>query len=195
MAKRKRGICVYCGRDKKLTRDHVFPNSLFIKRDPEMLTVPVCEDCNQSKSAGDADLEVFANLDIYGATHPDNQLHIDRIFGRGQSTIEWLERTINAARDLPIQTEFGLVVGETIEITDYNFDRILRSLNMAVRGLYYDARGEILPPEVPTFVFRMPWIWGSTCCLCLVDIARQSQRSKATMSCSGEKSTLNQTTQ
>jgi hypothetical protein len=122
-----------------------------------MLTVPVCDDCNQLKSRGDSDLEIFANLDIYGSTHPDNLRHIERIVQRGQSTVDWLDRTVNAARELPIQTETGIIVGNSLEITDYNFDRILATLNMSVRGLYFDARGEILPAEVPTFVFRMPW--------------------------------------
>jgi 5-methylcytosine-specific restriction endonuclease McrA len=87
--KRKRGTCTYCGRQRKLTRDHVFPKSLFIKYDPNMLTVPVCDDCNQLKSKGDSDLEVFANLDIYGSTHPDNLKHLERIAQRGQSTVDW----------------------------------------------------------------------------------------------------------
>jgi hypothetical protein len=28
---------------------------------------------------------------------------------------------------------------------------------MSVRGLYFDSRDKILPADVPTFVFRMPW--------------------------------------
>lgn len=122
-----------------------------------MLTVPACNDCNQIKSRGDSDLEVFANLDIYGSTHPDNLRHIERIAQRGQSTVDWLHRTVNSARELPILTESGFVVGNSLEITDYNFDRIMTTLNMSVRGLYFDARLEILPADVPTFVFRMPW--------------------------------------
>lgn len=155
--KRRRGICAYCGKEKKLTRDHVFPKALFIKSDPETFTVPACNDCNQRKSRGDSDLEVFANLDIYGSTHPDNLDHIERIVNRGQATVDWLDKTINAAREIPIQTEAGIVVGNSLEITGYNFDRILESLNMSVRGLYYASRSEVLPTEVPTHVFRMPW--------------------------------------
>jgi hypothetical protein len=156
-SKRKRGICTYCGKEKKLTRDHVFPKSLFIKSDPEMLTVPACNDCNQVKSRGDSDLEIFANLDINGSSHADNLQHIERIIQRGQSTVDWLLKTVNSSREMTVQTDAGIIVGKSIKIENYNFDRILEALNMSVRGLYFDSRGDILPADVPTFVFRMPW--------------------------------------
>src|SRR5438128_12075787 len=45
----KRGICVYCGREKKLTMDHVPPKLLFASPYPPNLpTVPYCRDCNAS---------------------------------------------------------------------------------------------------------------------------------------------------
>src|SRR5438034_6132874 len=46
----KRGICVYCGREKKLTMDHVPPKLLFASPYPPNLpTVPSCRDCNRSE--------------------------------------------------------------------------------------------------------------------------------------------------
>lgn len=177
MGKRKRGICTYCGREKLLTNDHVFPKSLFIKSDPKMLTVPVCNDCNQLKSLGDADLEVFTNLDIYGSTHSDNLQHIERILQRGQSTLDWLDETLNTARELPIRTESGIVVGSSLKISHYNFDRILATLSMSVRGLYFDSRHEVLPAEVPTYVFRMPWNMS----LDVLDLMGRYQKSQPTI--------------
>lgn len=67
----RQGVCVYCGREGPITRDHVFPQAIFLVLDKEMITVPVCESCQQVKSLGDRDLQVFANVDVWGGQHPD----------------------------------------------------------------------------------------------------------------------------
>jgi hypothetical protein len=53
-ARNKRKQCAYCGKEKKLTSDHV-PPKLFLERPfpPNLLTVPACADCNGSFKADD----------------------------------------------------------------------------------------------------------------------------------------------
>ena len=53
-ARRRRGLCAYCGKDKTLTRDHVPPQVLLAKPYPANLpTVPACYDCNRSFKSDD----------------------------------------------------------------------------------------------------------------------------------------------
>ena len=68
----KRGICVYCGREKKLTMDHVPPKLLFASPYPPNLpTVPSCRDCNASFQKDDEYTRVVAAVDYRAAHHED----------------------------------------------------------------------------------------------------------------------------
>jgi hypothetical protein len=72
MGKAKRGICPYCGQNRKLTADHVIPKCLFIPPlPPNMRTVKACHQCNMRKKSGDDSLlRDFLCMDAWGTTHP-----------------------------------------------------------------------------------------------------------------------------
>ncbi|PWU12000.1 MAG: hypothetical protein C5B51_01605 [Terriglobia bacterium] len=64
-ARNRKGTCAYCGRQKKLTVDHV-PAKLFLERPfpPNLLTVPACFGCNQSFIADDEYTRTVLATDI-----------------------------------------------------------------------------------------------------------------------------------
>src|ERR1700730_16538951 len=71
-ARNRRGLCAYCRQEKELTRDHVPPKILFSKPcPPDMLTVPSCDECNQSFKANDEYTRAAIALDIRAASHSD----------------------------------------------------------------------------------------------------------------------------
>lgn len=160
MAKRKRGACAYCGKNRKLTRDHVIPRALFIELDRAMVTVGACNDCQRIKALGDSDLEVFVTLDIFGSHHPDNLAHAEKIVRRNPQTKAWLSKVLEEAESVPLVTDEGIQIDEALKI-EYNFDRIMTMMNMATRGLFYHYNEEqVLPQDCPTHVIRCPWNVG-----------------------------------
>lgn len=71
-ARNRKGICAYCGQEKKLTTDHVPPKLLFAKPCPaNMLTVPACSDCNKGFKNDDEYSRTVLALDLRSATHRD----------------------------------------------------------------------------------------------------------------------------
>jgi len=69
--KNKEGECVYCGITAMLTTEHVIPRCLFTEPRPDnMITVPVCKDCNGHKSSNDDYLRDFLVTDHRTSEHP-----------------------------------------------------------------------------------------------------------------------------
>jgi hypothetical protein len=63
--RKKRGLCAYCGREKKLTADHVPPKLLLEQPFPlNLLTVPACHDCNSGFKKDDEYTRTVLALDI-----------------------------------------------------------------------------------------------------------------------------------
>ena len=155
MAKRKVGICTYCGKEKHLGKDHVFPKTLFVTLDRQMVTVPCCSDCNHEKSLGDKDLKIFVNLHAAGGDHPDAILHVDRILRKGGPTADWLAHSVDSARPAEIKTRAGIVVGQGVEFP-FNRSRMTKTLQMVVRGLLFHEVGTRLGPALEVSVWEIP---------------------------------------
>jgi hypothetical protein len=72
-ARNRRGLCAYCGKEKKLTVDHVPPKLLLERPLPaNILTVPSCADCNSGFKLDDEYTQTVLALDVrahwnYGA--------------------------------------------------------------------------------------------------------------------------------
>lgn len=63
----RQNLCVYCGKAGLITDDHVFPKAIFRQLDNEMITVPACFLCNQTKSLDDCDLRNYIVMDLGGS--------------------------------------------------------------------------------------------------------------------------------
>jgi glutaredoxin len=153
------GTCVYCGRTRKLTKDHVFPRAIFIVKDREMVTVPSCYECQRTKEIGDRELEVYVTLDIYGSGHTDAMKHLEKIMNRSESTRRRLNRLVNEAEEISLVTEDGIAAGRALAAA-FEMKPIIDVMNMIGRGLYWHLNGEILPKDIATHAQRMPWNVG-----------------------------------
>lgn len=153
------GTCVYCGRTRKLTKDHLFPQALFITLDKEMVTVPACHQCQRRKEVGDRELEIYLTLDILGSGHADVVMHLKKIADRNEGTKHRLDRMINGADYAALTTEDGFQLAEGL-VAEFDTEPVLQMLRMVARGLYWYSTGEILPPDVHTHAQRIPWNIG-----------------------------------
>jgi len=157
--KKGKGICVYCGREKKITSDHVFPQSLFIVLDKEMITVPACHQCQRDKDLGDRDLEIYVNLDVMGSMHPDSIEHAKKIVNRNESTRRWLTKVFEEAEKVDFTTDEGIWLAEGFSFP-FNHERIEKSIRMMARALYFHTTGTILPQECKDVAIQIPWNIG-----------------------------------
>ena len=64
-------VCVYCGSQQQLTRDHIPPKNLFAKPFPSnLVTVPCCRRCNKRASKDDEYFRLIITRDDAGG-HPE----------------------------------------------------------------------------------------------------------------------------
>lgn len=150
------GICTYCGAEGPITMDHIFPRALFLVKDQDMLTVPACEPCNQLKSAGDSDLQLLVNLDIWGSQHEDSAKLIESVILRHPEKARRIEEALSQSRDVPLVTETGITLSYAVEIP-FDPTNILVTVEMMVKGLYFKEKNSRLSSEVPLEVLAVPW--------------------------------------
>lgn len=162
MVKRKKGqtregTCAYCGKEGPITRDHVIPQTLFLVKDEQMVTVPACVECQTEKGRGERDLRNYCNWEIGGSMHPDAEAHVRKtIEGANVRTTNWMRKALAEAKEVILVDEGDREVGRALEI-DFTSNRMVRSLEFVFRGLYYVIVGHRLPDETPVEVTIVPW--------------------------------------
>lgn len=150
-------LCVYCGTKEATTRDHVAPLCLFVDpKPPNLLTVPVCEDCNNEKSRDDTILRDVLMVDIDNS-HPIAQhllaTKVKRAVERNRSEVARLVAQAGDAQ--PRHDHEGKYLGDAhkADLPPGTMDRILSRM---VHGLFFSERRAILPNEHELVVLRQP---------------------------------------
>lgn len=156
-AKKSEGTCVYCGRIGPVTDDHLFPSTIFHQPDPQMVIVAACNGCNQLKSLGDRDLRNLLVMDIGGSQHPDTLELTERMLRKENVRIRnWVRRLLETAEEVDLVSEEGIILGQAFRF-EFNQERMIRSQEMTIRGLYFHETRTILPPDCPVYVEHVPW--------------------------------------
>lgn len=158
MAKRKLGVCAYCGKSDLLTRDHVIPRCLFPRPVPgDIPKVLVCSTCNNdAKSRDDDYLRDLLVTDANTSQHPITQALFQEKFTRAvQRDQSQLARDVLVhVRPVELVTPSGLFIREL-----YAFDapegRDKRIFGRIVRGLYQFYTGGTLPDNVDIEIQRI----------------------------------------
>jgi len=154
--KRRVGICIYCGRLEKLSRDHVVPRCLFTKPYPlQLITVPACDRCHGEKSRDEDFLRDYLIVDVQGSQSFTAQAifatgKVQRSLRRNSSDL--LRSVLLAARVEPFYTEAGIYLGDFPQ-APIDQQRLERIFARMVRGLYFDVR-QVRIPDNYQFVLR-----------------------------------------
>lgn len=127
--------CVYCGGDAT-TRDHVPPKSIFFGTRKNLVTVPSCEQCNNSRSELDQSFRDFLSLATRSeASNPD----------LWQKTLRGLARQPSKLQNL---------LRSAVELSDGDFAVELEAkaqiqmFESIARGLYFHHFGEVLDENI-----------------------------------------------
>jgi hypothetical protein len=152
-----------------------------------MVTVPVCEPCNQEKAKDEPYLRDFLTTDLYGYEHPDAQALFQRKVKRSIQ-----HNSSDFARDArernfpqPVFTPQGIYLGNVTAVP-VEKARIDRVLALMVRGLVYHLQKQRIPqdyvfgvnlikPEGVVDTIRNfavlpheePFSWGEQVCECV----------------------------
>lgn len=140
MAANKRPLCAYCGLREGRTKDHVIPKCMFLPPLPnEMLTVPACSPCNESKGKDDDYLRDMLVINLENENHPvANCVAMkERVIRSIQKNRSHLIREgRRTRRATPFYSPGGLYLG-TAPAISIDQERIDRTFGRIVRGLYF----------------------------------------------------------
>ena len=147
--KKKFGHCVYCGKYKVLTSDHIPPKNLFPKPRPNnLITVHACKNCNEGASKDDEYFRLMLSMkdDVY--TQPGvEQLWQTSYRGLKRPTKQGMVRSLSKNFQYgPTYNQSGIYLGCK---GTYNVDleRLDRVIERIIKGLFFHHYGKPLPKE------------------------------------------------
>jgi hypothetical protein len=155
MTVRRIGECVYCGKTRRLTDDHIPPKGLWNKpRPPDLITVPSCSSCNSGASRDD---EYFKSMMVFkdkSGSHPEAVAVRPSVF-RGlemPKKIGFARSLVKGIRRVRVQTPARLHLGRRF-VFDVDLTRLDRVVERITRGLYWHHRRSRIPDGFEVVVF------------------------------------------
>jgi hypothetical protein len=139
-------LCAICGIESlTVTRDHIPPKGLFGKPLPDnLITVPACPQCNRDASGDD---EYFRLLAVeWDASRVGDAAGVSASIIRSmqrQAARGFRQSVFGSIQRVMVQTKGGLVL-PAFSIT-VNTERLLRTVEKTIKGLYFHASSEPLP--------------------------------------------------
>ena len=141
-------LCIYCQKNRATTKDHVPPQGMFPKPRPaNLITVPCCEPCNRGFKNDDEYFLIMALEWTAAETSDGSQIAAGRL--RDMNSLQrrrFWHRVFSRTRPVEVFTPGGLYLGQSVEIRPQT-DRIRRTLNRIIRGLYFKMTETALPPD------------------------------------------------
>lgn len=141
------GICVYCGKETNLTKDHIPPKQFFSKPRPNnLITIPSCFDCNSGASKDDEYFRMMLLLSIDAYGHPEVYKLLPQIL-RSLNKPEkagFSRAFYKTLQAVELRTKSGLYLGNAGKYT-VDENRLNKVLERIVLGLFFHEKGYRLP--------------------------------------------------
>jgi len=149
---------MFCGKDKSfgpMSKEHFVPKALWDGERPQHTkTCPAHKSCNES-FAGDNDY--FRDVLVSEAgtkAHPEAQkLHVGKLKRKIENQIGSMRTVFEDVALRPVITPGGLYLGHA-PMFRVDWPRINRVLLNVMKGIYYTAKGDPLPPDWKWAVLR-----------------------------------------
>lgn len=149
ISKNANTICVYCGKEKATTVDHVPPKCFFPKPRPHnLITVPACRRCNKE---AEKDEEFFLATFMFSEASQSRvgkalwAEKMNRVYFRGRGVGSAIRKRMNRVN---LTTASGIYYGKGFAL-EIDYARLETVVTKIVRGLYYREYSEPLTKEVP----------------------------------------------
>ena len=154
--KQPRLHCVFCGRTRKTTSDHVPPKCLFAKgaRPSNMITVRACGLCNMGSSGDDEYLRLVLAMNRESGAHPAaRELWPAIIRSLGlPCKAGFRQRFFACVRDVQILSKGGLILG-TAKGLEIDTPRLNRIMAKIIRGLFWHEFHQRIPDSYEVLAF------------------------------------------
>lgn len=129
-------FCIYCGAWDELTADHVPPRCIFGDPKPQnLVTVPACRTCNQSRNHDDEYLRTFLVTGAFASAQTAQDLWNRKIIGSPNAAPvrrELIRSLIRVEQKSPA----GLYLGKVMA-AKFDVQRINRTVGSIARGLLW----------------------------------------------------------
>lgn len=151
--------CVYCGREKETTKDHVISKCLFHssykKKNP--IVLPSCGDCNNSFSKDEEYFRNFVCPLALGHSQDANTLFSSTIKRSILRRPGIGYRVMSKMALVKLYTKSGIYIGQRtkITITPADWRRYFNVLDKYIKGLFFFEFREVLPIQ-----YKIKHFWG-----------------------------------
>lgn len=141
-------LCCICGIRPSTTVEHIPPQCVFPSPRPtNTITVPACEECNESTSKEDEEFRVVVSLFAGKKTCVAQHLWETRTLPTLKNNNRLLNRTKVAFQPGYLTSQGGIIL-EAVPLVVWDGSRIKKVIEKIVRGLYYYHYKEILADRV-----------------------------------------------
>lgn len=155
---KKVGLCVLCGENRPVTREHVPPKNLFLPPRPKnTITVPVCDKCNHSYHLDDEYFRIYVTVGAEPGTRLE-RLWKEKVVNSSFERSPRLKGRLNDDRAMlpahherePLCQNDGEVVPDELLPLIQPFDalRIEAVVEKIVRCLHFSLTGRRLPSAI-----------------------------------------------
>ena len=147
--KSKKGICVFCGNMRELTKDHIPPKTIFPKPRPNnLITVPSCYECNDSAKKDDEYFGVMMAMQDTNGRHSSSSKLLPKIFDglRHEKAKGFKQKVFQNFRVQNVVTESGIFLGEH-PIFEEEAAPIVRVIERTCKGLFYFEKNKHYPSD------------------------------------------------
>lgn len=147
LKKNENGICVFCGVEGKVTKDHIPPKNLFVGfPDSGLIKVPSCEVCNNQSKLDDEYFRAFLIPQEDVISHPQvqklNRIVREKFVSNKRKGLE--KRMYSQIHTKNLYTPVGIYLGEK-KLIYGEYSRIDASLKKILKGLFFLETEKIFP--------------------------------------------------
>lgn len=146
---RKKGICAYCGKERRITDDHIPPQCIFPKpRTTDLIRVPCCEPCRKGWSKDDEEFRRFVWSAEGAEGHPSFEKATDKVISsiKKPEAKNYRNRVLSSIEDIEVYSESGIFIGIQPGMK-LEWIRIEGVLKRIVRGLFFLKNNKLIPED------------------------------------------------
>ncbi len=155
--KQRIGVCVYCGKKKNLTSDHIPPKNLFaIPRPNSLITVPCCQPCNATASLDDEYFRLVLVSRWDTIAHPEAQAvwpAAMRSLKKPQKR-RFKDAFLRVVHNVDVHSPAGIYLG-TRGMYDVDIERLNKVICRIVAGIFYHHHSRRVPDTFTISSFYM----------------------------------------
>lgn len=147
-SKKDLGVCVICGKNPAVTKDHIPPKGIFIKPRPNnLIRVPACTSCNNASSGLDERFRAYLGLHVSRSKDMFALLFSNEASKTLDHNLKLYREILTKMEPVYLTTPAGIIYDKGCRVP-WDSEAHDAIVERTVRGLYYHHFNEILGDRV-----------------------------------------------